>query len=214
MTYEIVGLVGDAKYADLREAPAAHGLSERVPGGTRQVLANLRFAPTRSGEVAEQVRAAVRHAEEGAGRESEDAGRTGGRLDRHLERVMAILDAGFGGLGAALAALGLYGLLAYTVARRTTRSAFAWRSGRPERDVTRMVLNNALRLVCAGVVLGAPIAFWSERFAANLIVNLRVGPVFPVAVAAAAMIVVALLAAYVPARRAARVHPMEALRHS
>ena len=46
--------------------------------------------------------------------------------------------------------------------------------GATRRDVTRMVLNNALRLVCAGLVLGVPIAFWSQRFAANLIVNLRV----------------------------------------
>ena len=84
--------------------------------------------------------------------------------------------------------------------RRTNEIGIRIALGATRRDVTRMVLNNALRLVCAGLVLGAPIAFWSERFAANLIVNLRVGPVFPVAVAAAAMIVVALLAADVPAK--------------
>jgi putative ABC transport system permease protein len=130
------------------------------------------------------------------------------------ERLMAKLAGGFGGLGALLAALGLYGLLAYTVARRTTEIGIRMALGATRRDVTRMVLNDALRLVCAGLVLGVPIAIWSQRLAANLIQNLRVDIGLPIAFAAAAMIGVALLAAYVPARRAARVHPMEALRHS
>jgi ABC-type lipoprotein release transport system permease subunit len=77
-----------------------------------------------------------------------------------------------------------------------------------------MVLTNALRLVCAGLALGVPIAMWSQRLAASLIQNLRVETAFPIAFAAVAMIGVSLLAAYLPARRAARVHPMEALRHS
>jgi len=113
-----------------------------------------------------------------------------------------------------LAALGLYGLLAYTVARRTAEIGIRMALGATGRDVTRMVLANALRLVVVGLVLGAPIAFWRQRFAASLIVNLRVEPMVPVAVAAATMIGVALVAAYVPARRAARVQPMDALRHS
>ena len=212
-TYEIVGVAGDAKdrtFAKLRPGD----LPPRVPGSTRQVLAICdadRLAPAR---IVDQVRAVVR-----------DTLKTvpvakvttlAEQVDESIaqERLMASLASGFGGLGAVLAALGLYGLLAYTVARRTTEIGIRMALGATRRDVTRMVLNNALRLVCAGVVLGAPIAFWSERFAANLIVNLRVEPVFPVAVAAAAMIVVALVAAYVPARRAARVHPMDALRHS
>ncbi len=113
-----------------------------------------------------------------------------------------------------LAAIGLYGLLAYTVAHRTNEIGIRMALGATRRDVTRMVLQNALTLACTGLVLGAPIAFWSQRFGANLVENLRGDTAFPIAVAAAAMIVIALLAAYVPARRAARVHPMEALRHS
>jgi ABC-type antimicrobial peptide transport system permease subunit len=86
--------------------------------------------------------------------------------------------------------------------------------GATERDVTRMVQTSALALVCAGLAVGAPLAFWSQRLAADLVDDLLVNAAFPVGVAAAVTIAVGLLAAYVPARRAARVHPMEALRHS
>jgi hypothetical protein len=62
--------------------------------------------------------------------------------------------------------------------------------------------------------VGAPLAFWSQRLAADLVDDLLVNAASPIGVAAAVTIAVGLLAAYVPARRAARVHPMEALRHS
>ena len=70
------------------------------------------------------------------------------------ERLMAKLSGAFGGLGALLAALGLYGLLAYTVARRTTEIGIRMALGATRRDVTRMVLNDALRLVCVGLRAG------------------------------------------------------------
>jgi ABC-type antimicrobial peptide transport system permease subunit len=77
-----------------------------------------------------------------------------------------------------------------------------------------MVLKSALGLVLAGLLVGAPIAAWSQRVVASLVENVTLGIAMPIAVAAAAMIAVALLAAYVPARRAARVQPIDALRHS
>ena len=86
--------------------------------------------------------------------------------------------------------------------------------GAAERDVIRMVLKDALVLVGAGLVLGAPMAFWSKRIAANLLGALPLDSVMPIGVALVAMIALAVLAAYVPARRAARVNPIEALRHS
>ena len=68
--------------------------------------------------------------------------------------------------------------------------------------------------MAVGLVAGAPVALWSRRVAAGMIENLHATAALPIAAAALAMIAVALLAAYVPARRAARVNPVDALRHS
>jgi ABC-type antimicrobial peptide transport system permease subunit len=79
-------------------------------------------------------------------------------------------------------------------------------------DVTRMMLRSGLTLVVAGLVVGVPIAFWGTRFAATAIEGLSGGGVSPVAAAVGAMVVVAALAAFIPARRATRVEPVIALR--
>jgi ABC-type antimicrobial peptide transport system permease subunit len=76
-----------------------------------------------------------------------------------------------------------------------------------------MVLGDALVMVCAGLAIGAPIAYRGKSLAAGLIQDLPVSSAIPVVFGAIAMIAIALVAAYVPARRAARVDPMEALRH-
>ena len=212
--YEIVGVVGDAKYDEIRAAaPRMVYLNafQEARGRFSQFALRTDVAPTR---VVDQVRTAVH-----------DVLKTvpvakvttlADQVDAAIvpERLMAKLSGAFGGLGALLAALGLYGLLAYTVARRTAEIGIRMALGATGRDVTRMVLTSALRLVCGGLVLGVPMAVWSQRVAAARIENLRIDTTLPIAVAAVSMIAVALLAAYVPARRAARVHPMEALRHS
>ena len=93
--------------------------------------------------------------------EGDDAGRSGGRVDRSGAADRDTVRF-FGALGALLAAIGLYGLLAYTVARRTKEIGIRMALGATERDVMRMVLKGALGLVCAGLVVGLPIAFWSQ----------------------------------------------------
>jgi ABC-type antimicrobial peptide transport system permease subunit len=112
-----------------------------------------------------------------------------------------------------LAAVGLYGLLAYTVTRRINEIGIRVALGATRSNVTRMVLTDALWMVCAGLAIGMPIALWGERFAASFVQDLPVKSAVPIAFGAIAMVAVALFAAYVPARRAARVDPMEALRH-
>ena len=128
-------------------------------------------------------------------------------------RLIAMLSAGFGALGALLAAIGLYGLLAYTVARRTHEIGVRMALGAAGTDVMRIVLRGALSMVCAGLAIGAPLAFWRKRVAASLIPDLPVVGLLPIVVAAAIMIAVGLIAACLPARRAIRVDPMVALRH-
>jgi ABC-type antimicrobial peptide transport system permease subunit len=94
------------------------------------------------------------------------------------EQLIATLSGFFGGLGVLLAAIGLYGLLAYTVARRTNEIGIRMALGATERDVTAMVLKSALGLLLAGLLVGAPIAAWSLRVVASLVENVTPGSRF------------------------------------
>jgi putative ABC transport system permease protein len=212
--YEIVGLVGDAKYSNLHEAaPRTMYLNafQDGRGSSHQLVLRTTVAPTAVvGEVRRAVRDVLKTVAVAKVTTMAD------QMDASIvpERLIAMLSGFFGGLGALLAAIGLYGLLAYTVARRTNEIGIRMALGATGRDVMRLVLKGALGLVCAGLIAGAPLALWGKRVAASMVENLPAATVFPIAIAAVAMIAVALLAAYVPARRAARVHPVEALRHS
>jgi ABC-type antimicrobial peptide transport system permease subunit len=130
------------------------------------------------------------------------------------ERLIATLSGAFGVLGTLLSAMGIYGLLAYTVARRTNEIGIRMALGATTRDVMRMVISSALWMVAAGLAFGAPGALSARRAVAALVADM---PAFdaagPIAVAAVAIAGVALLAAFIPARRAARIRPVDALRH-
>ena len=210
--YEIVGVAGDAKYADLHEAPPRTVYLNAFQDGRIASRFALRTGVPPS-SVAPDVRRVLG--------ESVKTVRVSGvttlaeQMDASIvtERVIATLSRVAGSLGALLAAIGFYGLLAYSVARRIPEIGVRMALGATERDVIRMVLADASGLVGVGVLIGIPVAVWSTRIAASLVQNLPAGTV-SIGAAAATMIVVALCAAYIPARRAARVRPMDALRHS
>jgi ABC-type antimicrobial peptide transport system permease subunit len=130
-----------------------------------------------------------------------------------LERTLAGLSGVFGAMGALLAAMGLYGLLAYTVTRRRREIGVRMALGATRANVVRVVAGSALTWVLVGLGLGVPAAVWSKRLAAAMIENLPVNDPLPVAFSILAMTAVAIVAAYVPARRAARVQPVDVLRH-
>jgi ABC-type antimicrobial peptide transport system permease subunit len=129
------------------------------------------------------------------------------------ERLIAMLSGSFGTLGLILAAIGLYGLLAYIAARRTKEIGVRMALGATRGDVTWMVLRDALVMVSAGLAAGIPIALWARKFAASLILGLPPSSVLPISFAALGVVAVALAASYIPARRATKVDPMEALRY-
>jgi predicted permease len=128
------------------------------------------------------------------------------------ERLLAGVSSFFGVLALILACVGLYGLMAYAVTRRTAEIGIRMALGARRGHVAGMVLRETLVLAGAGIAIGIPLAWWSARYAGSLLYG--VGPADPVAigVTVAALLAVALLAAFVPARRATRVDPMTALR--
>ena len=211
-SYEIVGVVADAKYLSLHE-PAPPTVYLNAIQESRMFSHRLSIRTTvEPMTVASDVRRAAEEILKGTPVASmttlED------QVDAELvpERMVALLSAMFGLLGAALAGLGLYGLLAYTVTRRTNEIGVRLALGAQPRNVIAMVMKSAAGMVMAGLVVGIPIAIAGRRLAEGLVANMMVESAFPIGVAAAAMILVALLAAFVPARRAAMVDPVVALR--
>jgi putative ABC transport system permease protein len=129
------------------------------------------------------------------------------------ERLIATLSGFFGVLGAVLAAIGLYGLLTYIVVRRTNEIGIRIALGARSSDVIRMVIQDAAAVVGAGLLFGIPMAMWGRRLAAALVQDLTVSTSTGLVIGIIAIGAVACTAAFVPALRAARVDPMEALRH-
>jgi ABC-type antimicrobial peptide transport system permease subunit len=123
-----------------------------------------------------------------------------------------MLSRWFGATAALLAAVGLYGLLAYSVARRTGEIGVRMALGATPGDVIRNVVGGAFALVIAGLLAGLPAALWGKRFAVALIPELRASIAASLALAVATLLAIAAVAAWAPARRAARVDPAEALR--
>jgi ABC-type antimicrobial peptide transport system permease subunit len=128
------------------------------------------------------------------------------------ERLIAKLSTFFGGLALLLAAIGLYGVMSYTVARRTTEIGVRMALGARRTDVASLVLLDIFRLMAIGSVIGIAAAVLLARYVESLVFGLK--PHDPVTLAASVLVlgVIGLIAGYLPARRAARIDPMLALR--
>ena len=201
---EIIGVTADSKYMEIRESPPDTMYLSVFQTRRNASQFAIRTAVTPSAIVSE-VRRQVRDV-----LKTVPAGKIM-TLDEHVdasivqERLVAMLSGLFGGLGALLAAIGLYGLLAYTVARRTNEIGIRMALGAQRNDVLRMILRDALVMVGAGLVTGAPAAFGASRLAGESIDGWTIG----LASRHAGHRPSGRLA---PARRAARVDPMVALR--
>jgi predicted lysophospholipase L1 biosynthesis ABC-type transport system permease subunit len=128
------------------------------------------------------------------------------------ERLLARLASGFGVIALLLAAIGLYGVMTYAITRRTAEIGLRVALGATRRTVVNMVLNDALRVIVVGTVIGVPLALVSLRYLEGQLHG--VGPTDPTAIAVALIVLIGsgFVAALLPALRAARVPPLEALR--
>jgi predicted permease len=208
----IVGVVKDSKYRSLREpVPPTLFLATaqdsslgtsltaelRVTGGIAGITPSVKAALA---EVGPQVSVTFTHF----------ATQVDDSLKR--ERLLATLSGFFGGVALLLAMMGLYGVMAYNVARRRNEIGIRRALGAAQRRVAAMVLGEVAVVLVVGLALGCVLALGATRFIKTFLFGLAPTDVPTFVGAIGVLAAVALLAAYVPARRAARVDPMEALR--
>jgi len=136
------------------------------------------------------------------------------QIDRRLitQRLIAELSAFFGGVALLMAAIGLYGVMSYAISRRTSEIGIRMALGASKAGVIWMVLRETLWLVATGVAIGLPCAMISGRWITSRLFGLTAADPVSIAAAIAIILGATMLAGYVPARRAARTDPMQALR--
>ena len=127
-------------------------------------------------------------------------------------RVVAQLSAFFGILAALLASIGIYGVMSYGIARRTNEFGIRMALGAERRDVLWVVLRETLGLAAAGIAIGMALAYEGGHLIEKLLFGVSAGNLLPMALAIVTMLAVALLAGWLPARRATKIDPSAALR--
>jgi ABC-type antimicrobial peptide transport system permease subunit len=209
---EIVGIVRDARYASVREAPPptmyvpfAQAIPVRVVFDVRTAGDPAAFIPS--------IREAVRRVQPDLPltNVSTQTEQIEGRLEQ--ERQLAQIYAAFAALALVVASVGLFGLISYSVTRRTKEMGIRVAIGAARKDVLWLVMRDSLILIAAGIALGLAGAIAARDLVASLLYGVTATDAVAFFVAIAVMVGVSALAGYLPARRAARVDPMVALRY-
>jgi predicted permease len=212
-TYEIVGIAADAR---------ENGLTSRVgprfyatlfhPIGTVWAVTLLLNATGEAGSIVPGVRRAL--AEVDRAMPVLNVRTVSEQIDRRLisQRLIAELAAFFGSAALLLAAIGLYGVMSYSMTRRTSEIGIRMALGASIRSVLWMVLRETLLLVAIGVAIGLPCALASGRLIASKLFGLTPADPTTIALAIAIIFTATALAGYIPARRASKIDPMTALR--
>jgi predicted permease len=210
---EIIGVVKDAKYESLREGaqPTYYRSNLQFTGDWRDTTFQIRTVaePT---QIITEVRQAVREVD--ANLPLYHIKTLATQIDESLvqERLIGTVSSFFGLFSLLLAAIGLYGIMAYTVNHLTHEIGIRMALGAQTGGVLRMVLWRGMKLALIGVVLGLAVSFAATRIIASQLFNIT--PTDPVTFIGVPLLllIVALLACFVPARRATRVDPLVALR--
>jgi macrolide transport system ATP-binding/permease protein len=207
---DVVGLARDGKYVSISESPRPFvfypqlqnpdgvTLLVRTSGDPRGVLAVVRREV--SSVAPDWMMERPRTLEENVG------------ASLLPQRIAAGILAGFGVIALLLAAVGLYGVVAFAVAQRTREIGIRVALGAQSTEVLRLMLRQGMTLAGIGLVIGLPLAFGAGKLISGFLLGAGAADPFVFVAAAASLVIVTLVASYVPARRAARVDPMVALR--
>jgi ABC-type antimicrobial peptide transport system permease subunit len=214
--YEIVGVVRDAKYQDLRAAvmktmyipltqregdqPSRYSYLARVAAGDPMRLVPGLERLVRQADPALRLRTALTYAT---------------LIDRSIapERIMATLGGLFGLLALIVASLGVFGVLAFQIARRTNELGVRMALGASRRSLVRLVLRDLTGMLLPGIAIGMGVALMLTGFARAMLFGVTPTDPGVLSVAAAVLAAAAMAAAWLPARHASRVDPLVALRH-
>jgi predicted permease len=209
----IVGVCADTRYADLRDpAPPQFFMPyvQQAQVGGMTYAIRTRLSPS---QLVPALRRVVEH--EDRDLPIIDIRTQQEQIDATLqmERMFAALTSGFGLLALALACVGIYGIMAYTVAQRTNEIGIRLALGAQPGQVRGMILRESTWLTTAGIVAGMGAALGLARLVKSMLYGIQPNDPPTIAAGVLTLLAVALAASWIPARRAAGVQPMEALRH-
>jgi predicted permease len=210
---EIVGVVRDFKHGSLRETPKPSVYSTYT---NDESLGRMEFyvrGDRDTATIGAQVRRLVQQMDAGLPVFHMQPVEIQVAESIEIDRLIAILSCAFGLLATLLAAIGLYGLVAYTVARRTAEIGIRVALGAVPRDVLWLVMKDVGTLVVFGLAIGLPVALVLGRLVESQLFGLKAADPAIYAGASLALVLVAALSGLIPSSRAARIDPIDALRH-
>ena len=207
----VIGVAGDAKVRSLGEAPRSfiYLPYSQAYSSFLTVVARTSLDPERL---------ALEMLATGRGLDPEFWVWETKTMDRHLgvvllpARLSALLLSVFAGLALALASVGLYGVVSYAVSQRTREVGIRMSLGATPGGIVRLLMQSGLKLVAVGGVIGLTLALAVSRLLGRLLFGVASADLFTFVTVPAVLVVAAILAAYVPARRASQVDPVTALR--
>jgi predicted permease len=211
---EVVGICGDTRYWSLKQDPVGmfYQPYQQTPnldfGATYEVRTSLSPA-----SVAPSLRKAVQSIDPDLPLQQIRTQQEQIEASMQQERIIAALTASFGVLALVLASVGVYGVMAYSVAQRTSEIGIRMALGALPREVLTMVLREATWIALVGITCGIGATLLSTRLVASLLYGLHPNDPLILATSALLLALVGLVASWVPARCAAAVEPMQALRH-
>ncbi|MHB8412731.1 MAG: ABC transporter permease [Candidatus Acidiferrales bacterium] len=210
---EIVGIVNDARLYNPRDAHPLNLFTDSLqdnPTGERS------FLFIRAAQNPLNLVSAVSHTIDSFGYQFVARSMTLEEAQSQAlveERLSAMISSFFGGFALLLACMGLYGLISHSVTRRTREIGIRMAMGAQPRDITRLVLRQALDLSLAGIALGVLCSLAASRLLSAMLYGVSPNNVLSIVGVSLTLLFIGLIAGYFPARRAMRIDPMVTLRH-